>query len=427
MRAPCKLGVHRDAIRVHSRETYDTLLGMTLDARPVQFLDGCRPGYGDTIQDKATLNAHGFERMWPSIFGMGSSDVECIGPSLDPGTTLIPGALQGISPPGIQPYFHSLVCRKAHLRDETERALTQTRAELAYIPMKLESTLIEAIRSTLNHQSSCVPDGAIMVSLANEYHAELRELALRSIGTHRCLLDRFVSLCFGFDDGIGTCVRVKAVAPGAFSSERYHRLLWTKWHLLRIASSMATHVFYADADVVLLHNPWPALMHTATHVPGYDALFQAEGLCSSCGSGACPHVGRNCVGVAGVCALKVTVSRSGTSMCPMNGGQLLVARDSRLVRRMLHLQPCFRAGQRDLPLDQLIADALRHDDGLGLRTCALPTTFSSHCWWKFAGRSSSELSTWHANCITSKFEKKIHMRSMSNITQQHITHKQQRR
>ena len=98
-------------------------------------------------------------------------------------------------------------------------------------------------------------------------------------------------------------------------------------------------------------------------------------------------------------------------MCPMNGGQLLVAQHSRLVRRVLHAQPCFRRGQVDLPLDQYISDAVRAENMASLRTCALPSHFATRCWWQPAVRSRCELVSWHANCITGESMKQMVMRS----------------
>ena len=286
----------------------------------------------------------------------------------------------------------------------------QLRAARAFIPVELEASFLDAVQSALNAPSSCVPDGAIMVSLANEYHTGLRDLGLQRIRASQCLLDRFVSLCFGFDDGVGKCVRAQRIAASEFLSESYHRLLWTKWHVLRIASSAATHVFYIDADVLLFKNPFPTLMEAAARVAGYDVLFQAEGLCASCAA-SCPMVGRLFTRTDSFCASNVSVSSSGEPMCPMNGGQLLVARNSRLVRRVLHAQPCFRHGQVDLPLDQYISDAVRSENMPTLRTCALPSNFATKCWWRPAVRSRCDLVSWHANCITGESMKQMAMRT----------------
>lgn len=102
---------------------------------------------------------------------------------------------------------------------------------------------------------------------------KLRVLGLQRLAASSpCVLRRFVSLCFGFDDGLGTCVVGRRLGTGEFMEARYHRMLWTKWHVLRVASSVARLSFYIDADVVVLSNPWPALPSTQ----GFDLLYQAE-------------------------------------------------------------------------------------------------------------------------------------------------------
>ena len=80
-----------------------------------------------------------------------------------------------------------------------------------------------------------------------------------------------------------------------------------------------------------------------------------------------------------VCSRKFIVPRSGMHRCcPTNGSQLLVARNSGLVRRVLQFQPCFRAGSVRLPLDQNISHVVRSHNFQNLQTCKLPTTFASH-------------------------------------------------
>jgi hypothetical protein len=219
--------------------------------------------------------------MWPSIFGAGTTDVRC---TTDP-DTILDGP----------PYFPPVVCRNAQLRDPTERALMQLRAAQALVPIEVESRFAKAVHKALKSPSSCVPEGAIMVSVANEQHRKLRNLQAANFlssdpsttNQGACLLARFVSLCFGFKDGIGTCVYAQPFVTAGFDSPSYHRLTWTKWHVLRVASSLATHTFFIDADVLLFQNPWPKLMHAAASVPGYDVLFQAEALCDACA--ACPN------------------------------------------------------------------------------------------------------------------------------------------
>ena len=370
-------GVHRVAILRHSRETYGAMLAITEDTLPGPPLQGCsRKGsrskkYGDAVRKEgaATWYGHAFERMWPSIFGAGTTDVRC---TTDP-DTILDGP----------PYFPPVVCRNAQLRDPTERALMQLRAAQALVPIEVESRFAKAVHKALKSPSSCVPEGAIMVSVANEQHRQLRGVAFTGVGSRNqsnCLLDRFVSLCFGFEDSIGSCVSAQPIVAAGGPSPYYHRLAWTKWHVLRIASSLATHVFFMDADVVLFENPWPALIAAAKNVLGYDVLFQVVGLGRSCAVSCPDTTGPSFVGhSSNVCSRKFIMPRSGMHRCcPTNGSQLLVARNSGLVRRVLQFQPCFRAGSVRLPLDQNISHVVRSHNFQNLQTCKLPTTFASH-------------------------------------------------
>jgi hypothetical protein len=389
-------GVHRNSILGHKRETYGAMLALTEDSRPGPKVLGCN---GPNIiyklssrKEAATWFAHAFERLWPSIFGAGTAAVQCTYGTLDPGRDV--PKFHG------EDYFPPIVCRDEKLRDPKELALTRLRADKAFLPIEREHRFRQAVRMALMSTSSCVPEGAIMVSVANKQHQKLRDLLARNFRS--CLLGRFVSLCFGFNDSIGTCVYAQPFVVAGFDSPSYHRLTWTKWHVLRIASSLATHTFFIDADVLLFQNPWPKLMDAAASVPGYDVLFQVEQLCDACAA-YCPNIGHSFdVHNGVVCNPRQTVSliNGKHRLCPMNGGQLLVAQNSRLVRRALQLQPCFRAGSGDdFPLDQFISDAVRSHNMPNLRTCALPSTFASHCWWRRTVRPRCELVSWHAACV----------------------------
>jgi hypothetical protein len=402
-------GVHRNSILGHKQETYGAMLALTEDSRPGPPVLGCNGPDQQTVykmssrKETATWFAHAFERLWPSIFGAGTAAVQCTNGTLDPERDV--ATFHG------EPYYPPIVCRNEKLRDPIELALTRLRADKAFFPIEREHRFRQAVRKALMSTSSCVPEGAIMVSVANEQHRKLRNLQAANFretsndpsttNQGACLLARFVSLCFGFKDRIGMCVYAQPFVAAGFDSPSYHRLTWTKWHVLRIASSLATHTFFIDADVLLFQNPWPKLMHAAASVPGYDVLFQAEALCDACAA-TCPNIGHSFDVHDGLlCAPRQTVSliNGKHQLCPMNGGQLLVAQNSRLVRRVLQLQPCFRAGSGDdFPLDQFISDAVRSHNMPNLRTCALPSTFVSHCWWLPKVRPRCELVSWHAAC-----------------------------
>ena len=401
-------GVHRNSILGHKRETYSALLALTEDSRPgptVLGCDGPNKIYKlSSAKEAATWFGHAFERLWPAIFGVGTAAAQCTNDTLDPERSeATTPTFHG------EPYYPPIVCRDEKLRDPLELALTRLRADKARLPIEKESRFRQAVRKALMSTSSCVPEGAIMVSVANEQHRKLRNLAFSNFlssdpsttNQGACLLARFVSLCFGFTDRIGTSVQAWPFVAAGFDSPSYHLMTWIKWHVLRITSIEATHTFFVDADVLVFQNPWPALMHAAASVPGYDVLFQVEALCDACAS-YCPNIGSSFVANDSiVCEPRQTVSliNGKHRLCPMNGGQLLVAQNSRLVRRVLQQQPCFHAGSRDdFPLDQFISDAVRSHNMPNLRTCALPSTFASHCWWLPRVRSRCELVSWHAAC-----------------------------
>jgi hypothetical protein len=135
-----------------------------------------------------------------------------------------------------------------------------------------------AVAARLAVPSTCVPPGAVMLSTVNGYHASLRQAAFERVRTQRCFMDRVVSVCFNVSDAIGLCLNAPPVPPAQFRSGPYASLLWAKWYFIADALLVAHTTLWIDSDVVLLQNPWAALVpqRQDPHVAPYHIQFQAE-------------------------------------------------------------------------------------------------------------------------------------------------------
>ena len=214
--------------------------------------------------------------------------------------------------------------------------------------------------------SKCVPPASILLSTANEYHAELRQLQFARVRSETCLMRRVLSVCFNVSDGLGACVPGPRVHPAEFRRSNYANLIWAKWLILADALTAARTALWLDADVLLLRNPWPVLSSKPLGIR-YDIRYQAEmppPLHSNLRGGvpewhrglsdACPHL-----------ALTFGV----------NGGQLLV-HSAALARNMYLLRPR-NLSNADL-LDQDFANRLLVRGSYA--RCPLPATFASAYW-----------------------------------------------
>ena len=142
---------------------------------------------------------------------------------------------------------------------------------------------------------SCIPKGAVVLSIADPSVARLRELSLRRVARLQCFMPAVITLCLdGYTDSRGgTCVPAatqtrkgmsKAAGGSRHRSEKWSQLSWAKWPLLHVALSEggARMALFIDADVLLLRNPfarmdaaqlaWPNFHHqedclTATDRP----------------------------------------------------------------------------------------------------------------------------------------------------------------
>ncbi|KAL1520569.1 hypothetical protein AB1Y20_022145 [Prymnesium parvum] len=212
-----------------------------------------------------------------------------------------------------------------------------------------------AVSARLAVSSSCVPSGAVLLSMVNPYHSRLRDLQFSRLRESRCFMDRVVSVCFNYSDSLGTCVPAPHVEAARFRSGGYSDLLWAKWRFIADALVAASMVLWVDADVVLLRNPWANIpLRGRQHL-----LYQPEH----------PPVepmwrlgARECV--------KQSTPR-------INGGQILV-RSARFARQVAALRPLTHTSSNRDKLDQDYASELLYQ--WNYSHCLLPAGFRSQLW-----------------------------------------------
>lgn len=263
--------------------------------------------------------------------------------------------------------------------------------------------LNESVRSTWRARvehivgvtSTCVPAGAVALSMTNAHHAHLTSLQVASVPS--CFLQRFLLLC-GWPaadtaavraalevntalDGTGArtkflprCVHALHLPWANFGTTAYHEIIWMKWALLdetlRVPAVSAALFF--DADVVLLRNPFASL---PANLPALDMLYQRH------------EHGQ---------AKKI------------NSGQLLM-RSPRLARAAAMLQPQVTRAKQSLDQD-VISRYVSNASGFSVGH--LPSAFASHCWERHSFERScnhSLLATYHANCLGRKWSKEAQM------------------
>lgn len=319
------------------------------------------------------------------------------------------------------------------------------------------------VTNAVRRASDCVPDGALLLSMFGPEHMPLRRLALRRVRSQSCLMTRTVSLCWGVAadpaSSEATCVSAPVMPLSGFRSVWYHAITWTKWEVLALAfragrggggegDGVATAMF-VDVDVALLVNPFlpflpPSPVRRTTRLTDPTNLTSSAQLDDDSVGGTQGARG----GIRGVLRrLQSThdvlyqcegsprkpwrpASAAGASCGDMNTGQLVVmshaAAEAVLARRPSVSALNARQDAAALPLEQQTAQAALLSGGWS--TAALPTSYTSECWFPtpwtqraraspppppsavWHGRSGGELgfplrSDWcalvsfHANCI----------------------------
>ena len=383
-------GVHRDAIPPHLAPR---LLNVSMMTPSGLSPKGC-PQYTTTNAWTTTRAAYGHavERLWPEFFRAGENAI-C--------ATSFPPTLWLTNPPPHTRY-PSLVCRWD--------------SSTSLVPKDVRTLSKAAVAEVVAMPSACVPDGFAVLSIATDYHVPLRRLGMSLAPA--CLVSRLVSLCFGFDDGLGKCVTIsRATSKADFLKGAYHALVWAKWKLISAALVVARAVLFVDADVLVFGDVFSAIDAPAL-LRKRDVFFQIESGCKNCYSFVDPaHRGVRTRFIA-TCPLD----------CPVNGGVILVKNGTgrRVVQRVLQREP--RAFDKRTQLDQTIVDSLIRSLPPLPRTererrnhfthDRLPVSFGGHCWLDVKrARSRVDvcgLSTYHMQCSTTMVKKLAYMQWLAD-------------
>lgn len=382
---PCYLrgvfGVNRNLIRQHSVHVYLAMLSLlhpthTMNAR------GCVQ-YGRDF-------GHVMERIWGQVF---------LTPHVESATRCVNSQY---------PLTHY-----AHETSRTPRLGSVVCFYPSFFTQRYEAALISpsthrAIRAhstSMLNSTACAPPGYMLLSIATHDNKDLRTVQFQRLGRHHCVTPRMLSLCYGFDDAIGTCITPNDTDYTAsslfFKGETYNRLTWTKWSFVSIVLERASSVVFIDTDVLVLKNPL-ILPRTSSHL---QFAYQAETPCRQCASCFSHH------------ADAIHECPTTHRHCPINGGQLLL-RSWDIATWLVAQQPVVITGGP--ALDQnFIDDALDSMLDTSSFGC-LPWIYAGHCWYADFDRIDSHVSrrrlfmvhTYHMHCISGQNRKLEAMRGL---------------
>lgn len=384
---PCALrgafAVHRRAVHTNTLQIYRTMFESASDRNHSRKVLGCAH-YKNSSPVAGTLIAHTYERLWPTVFH--TDRAVCV--KCDQDSPVYEGDPH--SDMNLPPLIYNF--RKTY--------------QNVILSKRIIHEFRDAVNASVHRSSSMVPKGCVTISVASRHHLKLRTLAFSRLRGETEFLNRFVSICLGFTDQLGTCVHHEDMnLQGDFNSLIYHRLVWVKWHMLFLCSDISRFTLFLDSDTFVLRNPWNAFDLEGAHAP-YDALFQAEGACESCSH--CPMSND-----AIFRDVDSWVCGEYPSQCPANGGQILLNnRNPALVSRMMRVRPC--KINHATALDQHILDNIR--DNQNLRVCALPWTMGGHCWISKRFEDWCQLRTYHLQCLPTRFEKERQLYLVKNAT-----------
>lgn len=248
-----------------------------------------------------------------------------------------------------------------------------------------------------------IPKSGIIFSYSNHHLFPLVRLQYRAMkcgGQFDCLNQRFLTVCLDIkchalckQHNITNCIQLDIpetplVGFGKGSKQdkyAYNFLTWLKYDMLKTALLYAAEqVFYFDADVILLRNPWPEVGYgrdkSGNVIKGtYDIMYQRE--------------------------RGMTVRDCGGSV---NGGMIYMLNSSELHSRFFPKFYTHREGIIN-GTDRSDQDVIGDYVGL-MRYC----TFSvgrvlGHCpWSQDAYAPASGVVTYHTNCV-SGLKNKIHL------------------
>jgi hypothetical protein len=226
------------------------------------------------------------------------------------------------------------------------------------------------VNRTMSTPSTCAPEATAIISLTNGHHTLLTEMqyavlpqCLRTRMVVYCLLSvrrnvSFSELCHWAEQDM---------RASDFGRNDYMKFSWLKWRLIARASRFG-QVFFVDADVLIVRNPFPLLVRVSAPV-----AFQREAYNSS--------------------------SSSSELYLGLNSGQVWLRKHSlALELEMLTT----RRGE----LEQRAVQRFLYANGSTPRYL-LPHSFVGYCWDH--GGDTKGLVTFHAHCLGTLHEKRLAM------------------
>ena len=240
----------------------------------------------------------------------------------------------------------------------------------------------------INTSLCFIPSDAIMFTYTNHHLFDLvvlQRTAMEIGQVRKCLESRFITLCLDKKcmelcntHAIPNCVRIylPSIPHADFAGKSYGYFTWIKHELMYEATKAANQIFFFDADVAILRNPWLEVSYgrdelTGQKIPGpYDIQYQRERGVKEKGCGG-----------------------------SVNSGQMYI-RNSSAIQSYFHklFEKKYEAVITRIRLDQdFVSDIVNM-----LKYCTLPTKyFFGHCL--FSREDSALLSeaiAYHTNCAT---------------------------
>jgi hypothetical protein len=216
--------------------------------------------------------------------------------------------------------------------------------------------------------SSCAPDATAIISITNGHHASLAEMQFAVLP--QCLRTRMVLYCMLSVRRNASFSEVCHWAPqdmraSDFGQLDYTKLLWLKWRLIARASRFG-QVFFVDADVLIIRNPFPLLIRVSAPI-----AMQREAYNSS--------------------------DTTSQRYLRLNGGQVWL-RNHSLALRLENL------ATKGRELDQYTVQRFLYANGSTQRYL-LPHSFVGYCWDH--GGDTIGLVTFHAHCLGTLHDKRV--------------------
>ena len=174
---------------------------------------------------------------------------------------------------------------------------TLTDEEILLLNIRLDAKpFLDAILRLLAHSSSdcSIPQNAIMFTYTNHNMFDLIVLQHKAmeVGNVRsCLESRFITICLDNkcmnlckNHSIPNCVRIviPKIPHSDFGGKSYGFFTWIKHEFMYEATKVADQIFFFDADVAILRNPWLEISYARDRETGaklfesLDMQFQRE-------------------------------------------------------------------------------------------------------------------------------------------------------